>query len=122
MDEKEFDYEEYRNNLEKAVEIHDKFYRLRNITIYFILYSVLYSFVIKALITNGLTMFLSLVSVYLISKFMTYLFDEIRFTIRILRKNHKKKKEKIIDEQEDKRFINIIRNRRVDNSSNKNNS
>ena len=30
MDEKEFDYEEYRNNLEKAVEIHDKFYRLRN--------------------------------------------------------------------------------------------
>ena len=33
MDEKEFDYEEYRNNLEKAVEIHDKFYRLRNIII-----------------------------------------------------------------------------------------
>lgn len=94
MDEKEFDYEEYRNNLEKAVEIHDKFYRLRNITIYFILYSVLYSFVIKALITNGLTMFLSLVSIYLISKFMTYLFDEIRFTIRILRKNHKKKRRK----------------------------
>ncbi len=94
MDEKEFDYEEYRNNLEKAVEIHDKFYRLRNITIYFILYSILYSFVIKALITNGLIMFLSLVSVYLISKFMTYLFDEIRFTIRILRKNHKKKRRK----------------------------
>lgn len=91
---KEFDYEEYRNNLEKAVEIHDKFYRLRNITIYFILYSILYSFVIKALITNGLIMFLSLVSVYLISKFMTYLFDEIRFTIRILRKNHKKKRRK----------------------------
>lgn len=88
MDEKEFDYEEYRNNLEKAVEIHDKFYRIRNITIYFIMYSVLYSFVIKPLITNGLMMFLSLVLVYLINKFMTYLFDEIRFVIRILRKNH----------------------------------
>lgn len=88
MDEKEFDYEEYRNNLEKAVEIHDKFYRIRNITIYFIMYSVLYSFVIKPLITNGLMMFLSLALVYLINKFMTYLFDEIRFVIRILRKNH----------------------------------
>ena len=86
MDEKEFDYEEYRNNLEKAVEIHDKFYRLRNIIIYFVLYSVLYSFVIKSLITNGLTMFLSVALVYLINKFMTYLFDEIRFTIRILKK------------------------------------
>ncbi len=94
MDEKEFDYEEYRNNLEKAVEIHDKFYRIRNITIYFIMYSVLYSFVIKPLITNGLMMFLSLVLVYLINKFMTYLFDEIRFVIRILRKNHKEKRRK----------------------------
>ena len=94
MDEKEFDYEKYRNNLEKAVEIHDKFYRLRNITIYFVLYSILYSFVIKALITNGLVMFLSLVLVYLMNRFVIYLFDEIRFAIRILRKNHKKKRRK----------------------------
>ena len=92
MNEKEFDYEEYRNNLEQAAEIHDKFYKLRNITIYFILYSVLYSFVIGSFVTNGLRMFLSLVIVYWLAKIVTFLFDELRFAIRVFRKNHKRRK------------------------------
>lgn len=84
MDEKEFDYEEYRNNMEQAAEIHDRFYRIRNILIYFALYSVLYSFVFGSFITNGLTVFISLVAVYLFAKVVTYLFDEIRFSIRTI--------------------------------------
>lgn len=89
MDEKEFDYEEYRNNLEKAAEIHDKFYRFRNLVIYFILYSVLYTFVISTLVTNVFAMFLSLVIVYWMAKIVTYLFDEIRFSIRVLKNKRK---------------------------------
>lgn len=94
MDEKEFDYEEYRNNMEQAAEIHDRFYRIRNILIYFVLYSVLYSFVFGSLITNGLTVFISLVAVYLFAKVVTYLFDEIRFSIRTIIKNHRRRKKK----------------------------
>lgn len=116
MDEKEFDYEEYRNNMEQAAEIHDRFYRIRNILIYFVLYSVLYSFVFGSLITNGLTIskmvmdydnplhcslitngltiFISLVAVYLFAKVVTYLFDEIRFSIRTIIKNHRRRKKK----------------------------
>lgn len=94
MDEKEFDYEEYRNNMEQAAEIHDRFYRIRNILIYFALYSVLYSFVFGSLITNGLTVFISLVAVYLFAKVVTYLFDEIRFSIRTIIKNHRRRKKK----------------------------
>ena len=94
MDEKEFNYEEYRNNMEQAAEIHDRFYRIRNILIYFALYSVLYSFVFGSLITNGLTVFISLVAVYLFAKVVTYLFDEIRFSIRTIIKNHRRRKKK----------------------------
>lgn len=94
MDEKEFDYEEYRNNMEQAAEIHDRFYRIRNILIYFALYSVLYSFVFGSFITNGLTVFISLVAVYLFAKVVTYLFDEIRFSIRTIIKNHRRRKKK----------------------------
>lgn len=94
MDEKEFDYEEYRNNMEQAAEIHDRFYRIRNILIYFALYSVLYSFVFGSFITNGLTVFISLVAVYLFAKVVTYLFDEIRFSIRTNIKNHRRRKKK----------------------------
>ena len=94
MDEKEFDYEEYRNNMEQAAEIHDRFYRIRNILIYFALYSVLYSFVFGSFITNGLTVFISLVAIYLFAKVVTYLFDEIRFSIRTIIKNHRRGKKK----------------------------
>lgn len=94
MDEKEFDYEEYRNNMEQAAEIHDRFYRIRNILIYFALYSVLHSFVFGSFITNGLTVFISLVAVYLFTKVVTYLFDEIRFSIRTIIKNHRRRKKK----------------------------
>lgn len=94
MDEKEFDYEEYRNNMEQAAEIHDRFYRIRNILIYFVLYSVLYSFVFGSFITNGLTVFISLVAVYLFAKVGTYLFDEICFSIRTIIKNHRRRKKK----------------------------
>jgi uncharacterized membrane-anchored protein YitT (DUF2179 family) len=94
MDEKEFDYEEYRNNMEQAAEIHDRFYRIRNILIYFALYSVLYSFVFGSFITNGLTVFISLVAIYLFAKVVTYLFDEIRFSIRTIIKNHRRRKKK----------------------------
>lgn len=94
MDEKEFDYEEYRNNMEQAAEIHDRFYRIRNILIYFALYSVLYSFVFGSFITNGLTVFISLVAVYLFAKVVTYLFDEIRFSIRTIIKNNRRRKKK----------------------------
>lgn len=94
MDEKEFDYEEYRNNMEQAAEIHDRFYRIRNILIYFALYSVLYSFVFGSFIANGLTVFISLVAVYLFAKVVTYLFDEIRFSIRTIIKNHRRRKKK----------------------------
>lgn len=91
MSENEFDYEEYRSNLEMAAEIHDNFYKIRNIAIYFVLYSVLYSLVISAWITNGFTMFLSLFVVYLIAKIATYLFDELCFAVKIFRKNHKRR-------------------------------
>ena len=64
MTNENFDYEEYRNNLELAVDIHDKFYRTRNMLIYFILYSASYSFVISTWITSGFTMFVSLVAVF----------------------------------------------------------
>lgn len=94
MDEKEFDYEEYRNNMEQAAEIHDRFYRIRNILIYFALYSVLHSFVFGSFITNGLTVFISLVAVYLFAKVVTYLFDEIRFLIKTIIKNHRRRKKK----------------------------
>lgn len=94
MDEKEFDYEEYRNNMEQAAEIHDRFYRIRNILIYFALYSVLHSFVFGSFITNGLTVFISLVAVYLFAKVVTYLFDEIRFSIKTIIKNHRRRKKK----------------------------
>ena len=94
MDEKEFDYEEYRNNMEQPPKIHDRFYRIRNILIYFALYSVLYSFVFGSFITNGLTVFISLVAVYLFAKLVTYLFDEIRFSIRTIIKNHRRRKKK----------------------------
>lgn len=94
MDEKEFDYEEYRNNMEQAAEIHDRFYRIRNILIYFALYSVLYSFIFGSFITNGLTVFISLMAVYLFAKVVTYLFDEIRFSIRTIIKNHRRRKKK----------------------------
>lgn len=94
MDEKEFDYEEYRNNMEQAADIHDRFYRIRNILIYFVLYSVLYSFVFGSLISSGLTVFISLVAVYLFAKVVTYLFDEIRFSIRTIIKNHRRRKKK----------------------------
>ena len=92
MTSENFDYEEYRNNLEMAADIHDKFYRIRNMLIYFILYSVLYSFVISSWITSGFAMFVSLVAVFLLAKVATYLFDEVCFAIKILRKNHKRRK------------------------------
>lgn len=92
MTSENYDYEEYRNNLEMAADIHDRFYRIRNMFIYFILYSVLYSWVFSSLITSGFTMFLSLVAVFLLAKIATYLFDEVCFTIKILRKNRKRRK------------------------------
>lgn len=85
MTSENFDYEEYRNNLEMVADIHDRFYRIRNMCIYFILYSVLYSCVFSALITSGFTMFLSLVVVFLHDKIATYIFDEVCFAIKILR-------------------------------------
>ncbi|MCM1171386.1 MAG: hypothetical protein NC393_04575 [Clostridium sp.] len=91
MNENEFDYEEYRNNLEMAAEIHDMFYKIRNIIIYFVIYSVLYSFVISTWITSGYEMFLSLFVVYLIAKIATHLFDELCFAVKIFRKNHKRR-------------------------------
>lgn len=92
MTNENFDYEEYRNNLELAVDIHDKFYRTRNMLIYFILYSASYSFVISTWITSGFTMFVSLVAVFLLAKITTYLFDYICFAIKILRRNWKRRK------------------------------
>lgn len=93
MDKKEFDYEEYRSNIEMAAELHDTFYRIRNMLLYFVLYSVLHTFVIGAWLTNWFAVFVSLVSVYLLAKLMTYLFDELRFAIRTLKNNRRKKKD-----------------------------
>lgn len=92
MTSENFDYEEYRSNIELAAEIHDKLYRIRIMFVYFILYSVLYSCVISSCITGGFTMFVSLVAVYLLAKLATYLFDEVCFAIKILRKNRKERK------------------------------
>lgn len=40
------------------------------------------------------TVFISLVAVYLFAKVVTYLFDEIRFSIRTIIKNHRRRKKK----------------------------
>lgn len=92
MDKKEFDYEEYRSNIEMAAELHDTFYRIRNMLLYFVLYSVLHTFVIGAWLTNWFAVFVSLVAVYLLAKLMTYLLDELCFAIRILKNKRRKKK------------------------------
>ena len=92
MTNENFDYEEYRENIELAADIHDTLYRIRLMLVYFILYSVLYSCVIGTWITSGFTMFLSLVAVFLLAKIAMYLFDELCFAIKILRKNRKEKK------------------------------
>lgn len=95
MDEKEFDfdkYEEYRNNIEMAAELHDNFYRIRNMLLYFVLYSVLHTFVIGTWLTNWFAVFVSLVAVYLLAKVVTYLFDELRFAIRTFKNNRRKRK------------------------------
>lgn len=92
MDEKEFDYEEYRNNIEMAAELHDAFYRIRNMVLFFILYSVLHTFVISTWLTNWFAVFVSLIAVYLLAKLVTYLFDELRFAIRTLKNKRRERK------------------------------
>lgn len=94
MEEKEFDYEEHRNNIEQATKIHDMFYKIRNMIIYFLLYSVLYSFVFCSWITNGLTVFVSLVVVCFVAKVATYLFDEIKFSIRVFINKYRRREKK----------------------------
>lgn len=92
MTNENYDYEEYRDNIELAADIHDTLYRIRLMFVYFILYSVLYSCVISSWITSGFTMFLSLVAVFVLAKIALYLFDEVCFAIKILRQNRKEKK------------------------------
>ena len=91
MTNENYDYEEYRDNIELATDIHDTLYRIRLMFVYFILYSVLYSCAISSWI-SGFTMFLSLLAVFVLAKIALCLFDELCFAIKILRQNRKEKK------------------------------
>lgn len=90
--ENELEYERYKNNLNQAIKIRNGFMKFRNITLFFVLYSICYKLLMKCWITSGIHMFVSLAGVFIISKIILYVFDELILAIQIIRRNriHKK--------------------------------
>lgn len=93
METTNYNDELYRNNLELAVKLKERFIQFRNMLIYFIACAVGYSFG-GTLIKNGWIMFASLAVMYAVVSLAMKIVDEMRYSIRVHNDNRKRARNK----------------------------